>query len=600
MRKVLPSQGYSGIIAQLGLFVKVGFCLVLGLLMVVPVGALPGDDVLDMFDTNGIYYYNPDGDNGCVSTATTLRGDNLVEKAWNFFIDQGFNDAQVAGILGNAQAESNFGVTRSSTGSFWGIFQWGGGRREALFAKVREAGLGQYLDAEYWPSGADKKIPDTDIDRLLAVELEFAMSEEDYDWQNELKKSNTAEEAAEIFLVLFERAVNGESEVLYYAPFVGLMYQGTERRRSYAADLYRQYSGNGTTSASSPTATKGADVTVIGDSLTEGAKQVFYTKFPELSSSSMFARGGKKWAEGIDEARAADLKDIVVFALGSNSPALTQADIDAALEVIGSERKVVFVTNYGPAGYEGNNKLMKQAAANNSNVIIADWAATVAQSPDVYLAADGLHLSPAGNELFVETIFKAINSNTNDNGCSVSGEFSALVLGYAWPEYHAPQFVDRMPAYAEAVTISQSEGRYVGGSVAGVPGIDCGGFVTILTQNSGLEPLYNTGPGGKGIAGATTAQENWVIDNGWTLVNGSNTTPVDTSMLQAGDIAFSGGTGPAGNGHTFIYVGEVAGFDSVIASASYSTDGTSGRAPMAGREDLIYSGGTAVRWYRKN
>jgi hypothetical protein len=233
-------------------------------------------------------------------------------------------------------------------------------------------------------------------------------------------------------------------------------------------------------------------------------------------------------------------------------------------------------------------------------VIIADWATTVGQAPEVYLQEDGVHPNAAGQELFAETIFKAINSNTNENGCSVSGEFSALVLGYAWPQYHAPQYVERMPAYAEAVTQSLAEGRYVGGSVAGVPGIDCGGFVTVLTQNSGLERLYNTGPNGTGAAGATGAQEKWVMDNGWTLVNASNTSPVDTSLLRAGDIAFSGGVDYTGNGHTFIYVGEIPGFDSVIASASYSYGGGGGRAPMAGREDLIYSDGTAVRWYRKN
>jgi hypothetical protein len=582
-------------------FVKPFFCVFLAVLMVMPVYAtIPSDEILDMFDQNGIYYYNPDGDNGCVSTATTLRGDDIVEKTWNFFIDAGFNDAQVAGILGNAQAESNFGVTRSSSGSYWGIFQWGGGRKDTLYSKVEVAGLGKYLDSEYWPAGADAKIPEADLDALLMVELEHTMSEEDDDWQNELRNSNTPEEAAEIFLVLFERAVNGESEVLYYAPFAGLMYQGTEKRRNYAADLYKQYSGNGDMKSSSPSATKGADVTIIGDSLSVGATQEFYKKFPELAAADLNAMNGRTWAEGVAIAQSMDLKDIVVFALGSNSPNLTQGDIDTMIDLVGKDRKIVFVTNYGPAGYSKNNELFKLAAKNNQNVMIADWATTVGQSPAVYLESDGLHPNSAGQELFAETIFKAINSNTNENGCSVSGEFSALVLAYAWPEYHSPQFVDRMPAYADAVTTSLSEGRYVGGSVAGVPGIDCGGFVTVLTQNSGLEPLYNTGPNGNGAAGATGAQEKWVMDNGWVLVNESNTAQVDTSLLRAGDIAFSGGVDYRGNGHTFIYVGELRGFDSVIASASYSTDGSSGRAPMAGREDLIYSNGTSVRWYRKS
>ena len=142
-----------------------------------------------------------------------------------------------------------------------------------------------------------------------------------------------------------------------------------------------------------------------------------------------------------------------------------------------------------------------------------------------------------------------------------------------------------MPAYAEAVTRSISEGRYVGGSVAGVPGIDCGGFVTILVQNSGLEPEYNDGKGN------TDAQEAWAKSHGWQLLNSASSIAVDTSILQPGDVAFS-------SGHTFIYVGEIPGFDSVIASASYSTIGA-GRAPMAGREDLMHGNGVTVRWYRK-
>lgn len=601
-KKSSPSQGNKSIVSHITCFVKVLSILLITLVLSSPLYAID-DSVLDMFDQNGIYYYNPDGDNGCVSTATTLKGNNTVEKVWNFFIEQGFNDAQVAGILGNAQAESGFSPTRSSSGSFWGIFQWGGGRKDNVQNKIREAGLEQYLDSQYWPAGADEKIPAADYDALLQIELEYTMSEQDYDWQNELKTSNTPEEAAEIFLVLFERAVNGESEVLYYAPFAGLLYQGTAIRREAATAFYKQYSGNGSMASVSPTATKGADVTIIGDSLAVGATSAFVEKFSELPTTNINAAVSRTWNEGLSILNSFNLQDTttkinyVVFALGTNSPNLTNEDINSAIKALNTDQKIVFVTNYGTADYSSNNNLLKEAANNNTNVIIADWATTVAKSPELYLASDGIHLNSAGSNLYAETIFKAINSNTNDNGCSVSGEFVSLVKSYAWPEYHAAQYVERMPAYANAVTVSLSEGRYVGGSVAGVPGIDCGGFVTILTQNSGLEPKYNTSP-----AGTTTSQEKWVIDNGWTLLNANNTTAIDTGILQAGDIAFSGGTSYQNNGHTFIYVGTISGFDSVIASASYSYDGSGGRAPMAGKEDLIkdYTDGTFVRWYRKN
>jgi len=551
-----------------------------------------------MFDKNGIYYYNPSGNNGCVSISTTLRGNNVVEKTWNFFIGQGFNDAQVAGILGNIQIESGFSPTRSTSGSYWGIFQWGGGRRAAIFEKVRNAGLGAYLDSSYWPIGADQKIPPADHDAILQISLEYAMSEPDYDWQNELKKSHVPEEAAEIFLTLFERAVASAahpgSEILYYSPFAGLEYQGAIARREAAGNFYKQYSGNGATNFSNPAATKGANVTIIGNSIAAGATNALLAKFPELSVTRIHTATDLTWAEGIELAKTVPLEEIVVFALGINSPNLTADDIATAISTIGNDRKIVFVTNYGTDNYSANNALLKKSATTNRNVIIADWATTVSSSPNTYLQNDHIHPNTAGNNLLAETLFKAINSNTNANGCSVTGEFLALVKAYAWPDYHKPQFVERMPAYANAVTISLSEGRYVGGAVAGVRGIDCGGFVTILTQNSGLEPNYNSGTGG------TTAQEKWVVDNGWTLINVSPTSRVDTSLLLPGDIAFSGGTSYVTNGHTFIYVGDIPGFNSVIASASYSYDGTGGRAPMAGREDLISSGGTPVRWYRRN
>ena len=435
-RRISPSQGNTKIISQLKAFVKPAVSLLLCLTLVTPTYAsLPEDSVIDHFDQNGIYYYNPSGIPSCSSSSTTLKGGNTAEKIWNFFIENGFNDAQTSGILGNAMAESGLIPTISSSGSYWGIFQWGGGRKDALEEKIKSAGLGEYLDPSYWGISSEENIPTADLNQLISIQLEHTLSETDHDWQNELKSSSSPEESAEIFLTLFERAVGGESPILYYQPFSGLLYQATAKRRDYAKDFYNQYAGNGTTT---------------------------------------------------------------------------------------------------------------------------------------------------GSEL---------------NSCS--GDLSNLTLSYAWPEYHPAPYIDRRPSYAQAVTLSQSEGRYVGGSVSGVPGIDCGGFVTVLMQNSGIAPNYNTGPDGTGIAGATGGQEKWVIDQGWTLINPSETSPVDTSLLQAGDVAFSGGSNYTENQHTFVYVGQISDFDSVIASASYSTSGN-GRAPMAGKEDLIYSGGNAVRWYRKS
>ena len=552
--------------------------------------SIPSEDILDMYNKNGIYYYNPDGNNdNCNSSSTTLSGSDIPEKVWNYFIQKGFTDAQVAGILGNAMVETGIEPTRASNGNYWGLFQWGLDLRVKLVEKVEAAGLGKYLSTEYWPAGASKNIPEADLDKLLQIELDFTMEENDYlDWQGEIKKANTPELAAEIFLTLFERAVGGNSEVLYYAPYAGRLYQGTKMRRDYAKEFYEKYAGKGVSvSGAAATAENGKNVSIIGDSITVGSQAAILDKFTELTASDINARVSRPWNEGYQIAQSSQnsLKRFVVFALGTNNPdGISTAQLDQLLQLIGDDRVLVLVTNYGPENYSRNNELFKEYAKKNSNIIVADWYETVSKTPDTYLYSDHVHPNEAGQRLWAEMIYDAINSNTNEVGCSVNGEFQALVKGYAWPEYHAAPWHDRMPDYAAAVTQSISEGRYVGGSVAGVPGIDCGGFVTVLVQNSGLEPNYND------AKGATDTQEAWVKSHNWQLLNGSAGSYVDTSILQPGDVAFS-------NGHTFIYVGEIEGFDSNIASASYSTHGA-GRAPMAGKEDLLYGNGSIVRWYR--
>lgn len=174
----------------------------------------------------------------------------------------------------------------------------------------------------------------------------------------------------------------------------------------------------------------------------------------------------------------------------------------------------------------------------------------------------------------------SIGSSGSSGSCGVYGDLANYVIRYAWPEHHNAPYVNRMPDYADIVATRQSAGKYVGGSVNGVAGIDCGGWVTTLLQESGFEPNYND------TNGATDTQEAWAQSHGWTRLNPSG--DVDTSTLQPGDVAFT-------DGHTWVYVGEIEGFGSKIASASYSTDGDStARAPMAGMES--YSG---ARWYRK-
>ena len=47
---------------------------------------------------------------------------------------------KAAGILGNGMAETNLEPTRASNSTYWGLFQWSYGRKDALFEKFKEAG----------------------------------------------------------------------------------------------------------------------------------------------------------------------------------------------------------------------------------------------------------------------------------------------------------------------------------------------------------------------------------------------------------------------------------------------------------------------------
>ena len=190
------------------------------------------------------------------------------------------------------------------------------------------------------------------------------------------------------------------------------------------------------------------------------------------------------------------------------------------------------------------------------------------------------------------------------------GDFIGYVKRYAWPEYHNAPFVERMPDYGKVVDERVSKSLYTGDANFGVQGIDCGGFVTTLLTESGFEPEYNySGQIGSGASNTDYGQRKWLVKNPdkWELVNADYNTPIpDESALSPGDVAFTACKPNSSYadgyecGHTYVYIGEVEGFQYHIASAS--TGGQSyARAPMAGSEGIItYNHGTKpVIWFHK-
>ena len=224
--------------------------------------------------------------------------------------------------------------------------------------------------------------------------------------------------------------------------------------------------------------------------------------------------------------------------------------------------------------------------------------------------ADGKYDSEAVSKNFGTFVKYAALGGMSDNVCTSSFDSSTLisyVRRYAWPEFHSAPFLNRMPDYADAVAERVKKKLYVGGTVNNVQGIDCGGFVTTIMNESGFEPGYNYG--GDKSAGASNVewgQMPWVIEHPekWELVNPDWNTPIpDESVLSPGDVAYvscgHSKTFSPTCGHTYMYIGEVEGFETHIASASYSSNGTGGRAPMSGVEPIFMYGDEPVHWVHK-
>lgn len=236
-----------------------------------------------------------------------------------------------------------------------------------------------------------------------------------------------------------------------------------------------------------------------------------------------------------------------------------------------------------------NNNTYKKIFDQPSVEAAADYFLYYVEAPADPEASRSVRRQDA--QKYYDDLYGATLSPSAGGGCPASGSLQELVTKYAWPEYKGQDFTQQMPDYTATIQQRVSQKLYVGGN----NGNDCGGFVTTLMQESGFAPDYNYG--GRIDQGASNVpvQEQWVQENGWTLLNGSPSAQIDTNLLQPGDVAFV-------TGHTFVYVGNIPGFDSVIASASYSADPDRGRSPMAGRESLTYDSerGEIVRWYRKS
>ncbi len=171
---------------------------------------------------------------------------------------------------------------------------------------------------------------------------------------------------------------------------------------------------------------------------------------------------------------------------------------------------------------------------------------------------------------------------TSSSGCTSSfdgGTLTQTILAYAWPDYHPAPYFTMKPQYDAAVKAAEAKGVYVGGGPH--PGIDCGGYMTLLMRNSNTDPTYNS------YNSNVVGQKKYLDEHPDRYMKVPGVT--GTGQLKLGDIFINNDMS-----HTYMFVGSIPGFNGNSTSASFSTSGASWRTPMASQA-YDFTGAT---WYR--
>jgi len=100
----------------------------------------------------------------------------------------------------------------------------------------------------------------------------------------------------------------------------------------------------------------------------------------------------------------------VVFNLGNNN-ALSEATVVEIFEVLKNQPQIIVVNTAVPRAWkDANNSIISSVAARYQNVIVVDWNKISSGRPELF-APDGVHLSPAGSDVYVDLVLSVLEKN---------------------------------------------------------------------------------------------------------------------------------------------------------------------------------------------
>lgn len=152
--------------------------------------------------------------------------------------------------------------------------------------------------------------------------------------------------------------------------------------------------------ADTSAATSGSPSSIVGDSITFGARALFEHRFAGVPVTAV---GGMAWGWGRDKVQASS-GDVVPYLLGTNG-GVKPADVESLLRAHPGVRFVLMTVSV-PQPYEASTNAAVKAAASKhpQQVFVADWHAKVGSQPDL-LGLDRIHPgSLAGSQAFVDLV----------------------------------------------------------------------------------------------------------------------------------------------------------------------------------------------------
>ena len=164
--------------------------------------------------------------------------------------------------------------------------------------------------------------------------------------------------------------------------------------------------GKGAKSANS------ANVLVLGDSVTLGAKQALESTIPNTYVDAKESRSIIT-ATGIIAGYSAKgkLPNTIVISLATNEYNITDSLLQSIVNSAGKDKTFILVTAYaGPQQpREKQNAALKSYADKHDNVYIADWW-EIAHNNWSLMYADHIHLNPEGRITYANLVYSAIRS----------------------------------------------------------------------------------------------------------------------------------------------------------------------------------------------